>query len=94
MRNPTGPQLNGCLVAAVVLLLCFCIIVQMLGAPVTLLSAVVASDTLSMSVSEGFSVPPCPPQLTPVLEGQRLCDVLLTPQSPLLPSSVFHPPVS
>ena len=87
------PRSNGFLVS-VVLLLCFCIIVQMLGVPVTLLSAVVASDTLSMSVSEGFSVPPCAPQLSPVMEGLRLCDVLLKPQLPLLPSSVFHPPVS
>lgn len=43
--------------------LCMCVMMQMLGVPVTLLHAADASDTIAASVLEGFSVPPTLPQL-------------------------------
>lgn len=76
----------------IALALCLCVIMQMLGAPVTLLSAGDNSDEFAGSVLEGFAVP------------QKLSPLMLTPESipvsewprsahlPVLDSEQFHPP--
>jgi hypothetical protein len=51
-----------------VMLLCFFVVVQMLGVPVTLLNPVEAADTLAASALEGFCVPSSLPQLNPSAE--------------------------
>ena len=48
----------------VALALCLCIIMEMLGAPGTVLSAGDISDEFSGSVLEGFSLPQMPSPLT------------------------------
>jgi hypothetical protein len=60
-----------------------CIMMQMLGVPVTLLNPLEAADTLAASALEGFSVAPFLPQLTssseavPVTDAHPSVDVLV-----------------
>lgn len=74
-------------------LLCLCIVVQMLGVPVTLLSPVGTVETLSASASEGFSVPSSIPQLTPAIEMVLVTDSPPSVHIPVLASTLFHPPL-
>ncbi len=77
----------------VIVLLCFCVITQMLGVPVTLIGMLNA-DMLTKSdpVSEDFSAlstlagPERPGLLSLIVERYS------APQLPVLPTSVFHPP--
>lgn len=78
---------------AIVMLLSLCVIVQMLGVPVTLMNPVEAADTLAVSISEGFSVPSLLPQLTPSFETVPVADGQPTVHMPVLASTLFHPPV-
>jgi hypothetical protein len=76
------------------LALCLCIIMQMLGAPGTLLAAEDISDEFSGSALEGFSLPQTLPPLT--LSSESLSAVEL-PQSAhlfVLASQQFHPPAN
>ena len=41
----------------VVLLLCICILLQMLGVPITLFNVIIASDLITEAGSEDFSLP-------------------------------------
>jgi len=77
----------------VVIFLCLCVLMQMLGAPVTLLGPAVAADTLGASVLEGFSVPPAVPQLTTSCERIPVTDAHPPVHVPVLASTLFHPPV-
>ncbi|NOT22860.1 MAG: hypothetical protein HOP22_09060 [Nitrospiraceae bacterium] len=75
-----------------VVLLCLCIVVQMLGVPMTLLSPVGTVDTIAVSTSEGFSVPSSIPQLTPSVEMVPVIDAQPSVHVPVLDSTLFHPP--
>lgn len=77
----------------IVLFLCVCVIVQMLGVPVTLLSPVLTLDTLGASVLEGFSVPSTSLRLDPSIEFLQVADIESPLYVSLLPSAFFHPPV-
>lgn len=76
-----------------VLLLSLCVLVQMLGVPVTLLNPVEAADTLADSVSEGFSVPSSRPQLTLSLGKISATDDQPSMYVLVFASAMFHPPV-
>lgn len=81
-------------VCVVAMALCLCIVMQMLGAPVTLLAAGDTSDEFSESVLEGFSLPQMLPSLTRPSESLSAAGL---PQSAhlLVPASVqFHPPAN
>jgi hypothetical protein len=84
---------RGTVCMAMVMLLCMCIMVQMLGVPVTLLNPGGAADTLAVSVSEGFSVPSSLPQLTPSGEMVPVTDAQPSVHVPVLASVLFHPPI-
>ena len=77
----------------IVLFLCVCVIMQMLGVPVTLLSPLLTIDTLGASVLEGFSVPSMSLRLDPSVEFLQVADVASPLPVSLLPSVFFHPPV-
>lgn len=78
---------------AMLLLLSLCVLVQMLGVPVTLLNPMDAADTLADSVSEGFSVPSSLPQLTLSFETIYATDVQSSMHVLVFASAMFHPPV-
>lgn len=80
------------LVLGIVLFLCVCVIMQMLGVPVTLLSPVLTLDTLGASVLEGFSVPSTSFRLDPSIEFLQVADIQFPLHVSLLPSAFFHPP--
>jgi hypothetical protein len=75
-----------------VVVLCLCVVVQMLGVPVTLLTPVGTVDTLAESVSEGFSVPSSFPQPTPSVEVVPVTDAQSSAHLVVLASALFHPP--
>ena len=75
------------------MLLCLCVLLQMLGVPGTLLHPVDITDAPAASALEGFSVPPTVPQLAPSLEFILLTDVHPILHVPVLASALFHPPV-
>ena len=56
------------------MVLCLFVVVQMLGVPVTLLNPVEAADTLTVSVSDGFSIPSSIPQLTRAFNTDLVTD--------------------
>lgn len=78
---------------SVVLLLCLCVFLQVLGAPVTLLNPVEAADTLATSVSEGFSLPSSLPVPAIAVSALSVADVPPSVHVPILASALFHPPV-
>jgi len=80
--------------ALVIVGLCLCVLVQMLGVPVTLLNPDAEADTMSSSVFEGFSIPPTLPQSALSPDSAPLFDVAPLLQVPLLASALFHPPLS
>lgn len=83
---------QGKVYMAMVMLLCLCVMVQMLGVPATLLHPLEPVDTLAVSVSEGFSVPSSFPQLTPSVEMVLVTDLPLSVHMLVLASALFHPP--
>jgi hypothetical protein len=78
---------------AMVMLLCLCVMAQMLGVPMTLLNPAGAADTLAAAVLEGFSVPPTVPQLTLSAQTGPVTDAQPFVHVPVLASALFHPPV-
>jgi hypothetical protein len=79
-----------CFIATV---LCMCVMMQMLGVPVTLLHAADVSDTIAASVLEGFSVPPMLPQLVMSSETNPIAEIDLLEYVTAFASMPFHPPV-
>lgn len=82
--------------ACVAFLLCVCVLAQMLGAPVTLVTLVTLlteADTLTESVLEDFSVLPSVPE--PERPSLLRLSVEFHPSLylPVLATSVFHPPL-
>ena len=76
----------------VALVLCLCVIMQMLGAPVTLLAAGDTSDEFSESVLEGFSLPQTLPPLTRSSESLWAVELPQSAHLFVLASQQFHPP--
>lgn len=91
-HNRFGESRLGNVCRALVMLLCLCIVVQMLGVPVTLLTPVGTVDTLAESVSEGFSVPSSFPQPTLSVEVVPVTDAQSSAHLVVLASAMFHPP--
>ena len=78
---------------ALIMLLCLFVVVQMLGVPVTLLNPVEAADSLTVSVSEGFSIPSSISQPTLVVNTDPVTDGQPSIHTPVLASTPFRPPV-
>lgn len=78
----------------VALALCLCIIMQMLGAPGTLLSAEDISDEFSGSALEGFSLPQALPPLTLSSESISAGELPQSAHLFVLASRQFHPPTN
>jgi hypothetical protein len=78
----------------IMVLLCLCVVMQMLGVSATILNPSATPDTLGAAVLEGLAIPPAVP---PVMRTPSA--VLLEPRQEslhalLLTHSQFHPPVS
>ncbi len=80
-------------VACLIMLLCICVVTQMLGVPVTLIGLLTA-DVLTKSepVSEDFSSPSTLPEPWRPRLLSSFIQFRSMPQLPILPVSVFRPP--
>jgi hypothetical protein len=94
MRYPSGKRPASVFCTIVLVLLCVCVIVQMLGVPATLLDPAAASDTLGHSLLEGFSVPPAAMELRPSIKTEQAHDIQQVVLRPVLSSVPFHPPLA
>lgn len=74
-----------------VFFVCTCVLLQMLGTPVTLID-VLTSELPGESLSEDFSIPPDTPELNLVTHAIPYEHVDLFFHLPILTTSVFHPP--
>lgn len=70
-----------------------CIMMEMLGVPVTLLNPLEAADTLFTSVFEGFSVPPSLLQLMSSFEAVSVADTHPSVDVLVLVSALCHAPI-
>lgn len=84
----------GKLCRVFVVLLCLCVMTQMLGVSATLLDPAKTFDDLGASVLEGLSLPPSLPQLTLSTRSIVRADLLPLIHVPVLASGLFHPPLS
>ena len=84
----------GKLCRVFVVLLCVCVMTQMLGVSATLLDPAKPFDDLGASVLEGLSVPPSLPQLPLSTRSIVRADLLPLIHVPVLASALFHPPLS
>lgn len=76
-----------------VLLLCMCVLMQMLGAPATLLNPALSFDILGSSVLEGFSLPSTLFPPTPFNEVFAFTEKPSSLHLPIAGSALFHPPL-
>ncbi|MGQ0695358.1 MAG: hypothetical protein ACT4OL_07265 [Nitrospiraceae bacterium] len=90
IQHPANVENRGLFV---VVALCVCVVMQMLGVPVTLLNAADIPDELAGSVLEGFSVPPTLPQLAVSSESTLVPERYPFMYVPAFTSAPFHPPV-
>lgn len=92
MKAIAGLSARSSLAGAVVLLLCVCVLSQMLGMPVTLVGILASSDLLTETVSEDLSLTPVVPEFEKS-DPSRL-DVIFqaSPHLPVFVKTVFHPP--
>lgn len=87
-------QSSQSLKSAFLIILCLCVLLQMLGVAATLLDPAGPADSFAPSALEGFSLPPTPPTLSSdsgmsmPLEGPLITHV------PILLDSFFHPPLN
>lgn len=79
--------------ASVALFLCVCVLAQMLGVPVTLVTLLTEADTLTESALEDPSLLPSVPE--PERPSLLRFSVEFHPSIhlPVLATSVFHPPL-
>lgn len=93
-RSPIQMGSMQLFVMLTVVVLCFCVVMQMLGVPATLWDPSAMPDTLSTTLLlEGFSIPA---SIQAVFHSVllRLQESLQqSPHIPLLTHSLFHPPV-
>jgi hypothetical protein len=78
--------------ASVVVVLCICVLSQMLGVPFTLVGLLTSSDMLVESASEDFSLTPVVPEAG--ISGSSRIHAEFRPSLhlPVFVTSVFHPP--
>ena len=79
--------------APTILVLCLCILLQMLGVPVTLLEPDSSFDAVGASILEGFSVPPSPIDLTLSPDKLAFADQPALLHISILAFAPFHPPL-
>lgn len=84
------PQL---FIVCTILVLCACVMMQMLGVPATLWHSSALPDTFGASVFEGLSLPASTPLVYDELIALLPESIRQNPHIPLLAHSLFHPPV-
>lgn len=73
-------------------LLCFCVVMQMFGMPVSLWDSIEEGDTFESSISEAFSLVSLPPIHNPNPPIGRVGEDYSLKWEIILACSLFHPP--
>lgn len=81
------------LILCTITVLCVCVLIQMLGVSATLFNSGALPDPFGASVSEGFSLPVSVPLVYTTLTALLPEPTRPDAHVPLLPHSLFHPPV-
>ena len=84
---------KGTASAVLIVFVCICVVLQMLGAPVTLLG-LLTQDTPRESLSEDFSIPPSTPEPSISNHSRFNVESQFPRHLPVFSTSVFHPPQS
>ena len=77
----------------IVALLCMCVLMQMLSVPTTLWNPQGSADLFSVSILEGYAVPPLPPLVCEFHEETSRLEQREIMRTFLFDHSLFHPPV-
>ena len=93
LKSLVRQLLQGRRNTVLILLLCLCVVVQMLGVPATLLSPSAPDDILSASNLEGLSLPQTISDLNTGRQSIIVFHVPVTLYLPILLTSVFRPPL-
>ena len=93
LKSLTRQSLQGHRDTYLILFLCLCVVVQMLGVPATLLSPSAPADIPSAVSLEGFSLPQTVSDLHTGRHSIIVVHVPMTQYLPILLTSVFHPPL-
>ena len=72
--------------------LCLCVVIQMLGAPTTMSNPNWADDGVRVAVIEGLSIPFTEPTLCRIHAAVALSELSRSCRAPFLDRSQFHPP--
>jgi hypothetical protein len=78
--------------AGIMLFLCVCVLSQMLGAPITLLSLPASADRFTESLSEDFSLSSTVPETETPSRPRTYREFQPSLQLQVFVTSVFHPP--
>lgn len=78
---------------AMIMLVCLCVFMQLLGMPITLLNPIDPPDNLATSFIQGFALPSPLPQLMLSVKWIPVTEVQPSVHVPILASAMFHPPV-
>lgn len=88
-RQPLHAHASICLI----MFLCLCVILQVLGVPATLLETVDQLDPLSVMVLEGWSIPQTSLALISDSPSNMASHVPFARYLPDVLNAVFHPPL-
>lgn len=75
-----------------VLILCVCVVGQVLGTPFTIAGQDTTTDVLRASLSEGFSLPVIVSELRTLSLSHLQAEFVPVTHLPVIPKSIFHPP--
>jgi hypothetical protein len=93
LKSLTRQSLQGHCDTYLILFLCLCVVLQMLGVPATLLSPTAPADIPSAVSLEGLSLPQTFSDLHTGHQSIIVSHVPMTQYLPILLTSVFHPPL-
>ncbi len=93
LKSLSRQSLQGHRDAYLILFLCLCVVLQMLGVPATLLSPGAPADIPSALSLEGLSLPQTISGLNTGRQSIIVFHVPVTLYLPILLTSVFHPPL-
>ena len=93
MNKITGSASRRVMLTLIIGMLCFGVLLEMLGVSVTFWNLNGSDDLLSTSILTGFAVIPDDPGLSPVLRSRSEERRTASHYRFLLPQGLFHPPL-
>lgn len=79
--------------AILILFICVCVLLQVLGTPVGFLDLLASDATVGSSLSEGLTIPPAKPEMNRASTAHFFHEVAFPHYQLSLADSFFHPPL-